>query len=175
MYLFAEVPRRKPVPVVTDRCRPPRRICRDAEEIVRQIKELLFLLEGLILFVRRGRQKPNFHSCNTLLHTLKPPLQRHTLMLSRRSAYTCVGPDWLPAPLRRQSALSGWLHPASSQMFCGLLCKPTCICLLAFQNVWYHCIHYGLSSWPPAPHVLLAGISVCKGRESLLKRKTRIS
>lgn len=127
---------------------------------MRQIKELLFLLEGLILFVRRGRQKPNFHSCNTLLHTLKPPLQRHTLMLSRRSAHTCVGPDWLPAPLRRQSALSGWLHPASSQMFCGLLCKPTCICLLAFQNVWYHCIHYGLSSWPPAPHVLLAGISV---------------
>lgn len=145
---------------------------------MRQIKKrasFFFFWKGLILFVRRGRRKPNFHSCNTLLHTLKPPLQRHELMLSRRSAHTCVGPGWPRAPLRRQRALSGWLHPASSQMFCGLLCKPTCICLLAFQNVWYHCIHYGLSSWPPAPHVLLAGISVCKGtRESLLKGKTMI-
>ncbi len=48
--------------------------------------------------------------------------------------------------------MSGCLVPASSQMFCGSLCKPTCICLLAFQNVCYHCIHYGLGrSWTPTP------------------------
>lgn len=36
-------------------------------------------------------------------------------------------------------------------MFCGSLCKPTRICLLAFQNVCYHCIHYGLGrSWTPS-------------------------
>lgn len=47
--------------------------------------------------------------------------------------------------------MSGCLVPASSQMFCGSLCKPTCICLLAFQNVCYHCIHYGLGrSWTPS-------------------------
>lgn len=81
--------------------------------------------------------------------------------------------------MQRQSTLSGCLHPASSQMFCGLLCKPTCICLLAFQNVWYHCIHYGLSSWPPTQHVLcsgMAGILFFKGRSgSLLKCKAAIS
>lgn len=43
---------------------------------MRQIKELLFLLEGLILFVRRGRQKPNFHSCNT--HTKATITASHT-------------------------------------------------------------------------------------------------
>lgn len=46
--------------------------------------------------------------------------------------------------------MSGCLVLASSQMFCGSLCKPTCICLLAFQNVCYRCIHYGLGkSWTP--------------------------
>lgn len=33
--------------------------------------------------------------------------------------------------------MPGCQAPASSQMFCGSLHKPTCICLLAFQNVCY--------------------------------------
>lgn len=106
---------------------------------------------------------------------------RHTASLrnAQQNVCTYVGPDWLRAPVQRQSTLSGCLHPASTQMFCGLLCKPTCICLLAFQNVWYRCIHYGLSSWPPTQHVLcsrMAGILFLKGRRrSLLKGKTNIS
>lgn len=66
---------------------------------------------------------------------------------------------WLPRRRDRgatgswcKEEMSGCLVPASSQMFCGSLCKPTCICLLAFQNVCYRCIHYGLGrSRTPSP------------------------
>lgn len=70
---------------------------------------------------------------------------------------------WLPQRRDRgatgswcKEEMSGCLVPASSQMFCGSLCKPTCICLLAFQNVCYHCIHYGLgrSRTPSLPNGL---------------------
>ena len=72
----------------------------------------------------------------------------------------CPPPSgWLPRRRDRgatgswcKEEMSGCLVPASSQMFCGSLCKPTCICLLAFQNVCYRCIYYGLGrSRTPGP------------------------